>query len=195
MHLRNVSTPSASENPSPRNGHAGNARRERALNRPLKLGLVLVAIVACAWVSQTLLASTVPDYSVVAIDAASICVGAPWSPRVSFTKSALHELRERMARYSYPTGIWIMGPLEEDCRAPESIEEAWLIEKLYGPPQRWVLDIVRLEELVAPEVDPPEMFCVGRVCGITVGILSSKTVSRLSVELHGDALRVVEVDG
>lgn len=84
--------------------------------------------------------------------------------------------------------------LRRRCSGPDSIEEAWLSEQLYGPPQRWILHVVALEELAAPPIDPGEMFCVERVCGITVGILTSKTVSRLSIELHGDAIRVYEFD-
>jgi hypothetical protein len=67
-------------------------------------------------------------------------------PQVSISQSALRELRERMSRHECPTGVRIMGPFEEDSRAPDSVEEAWLLEKLYGPPQRWVLEIVPLEE-------------------------------------------------
>jgi len=58
---------------------------------------------------------------------------------------------------------------EQDCRAPESVEEAWLLEKLYGPPQRWVLDIVPLQELSAPSLDPGEGFFVEEVGGVLVG--------------------------
>ena len=99
-----------------------------------------------------------------------------------------------MARFKYPTGICITGPMEEDCRAPESIEEAWLLEKLYGRPQRWVFAIVPLEELHAPSVDAGERYCVVEVRGIEVGILTSKTVSHLSIELNGDAIRVYELE-
>ena len=99
-----------------------------------------------------------------------------------------------MARYGYPTGIRITGPMEEDCRAPDSIEEAWLLEKLYGPPQRWIFDIVPLPELRTSAVDAGERYCVTQVRGITFGILTSKTVSRLSIELHADAIRVYELD-
>jgi hypothetical protein len=84
--------------------------------------------------------------------------------------------------------------MEEDPRAPESVEEAWLLERLYGPPQRWILNIVPLEELERPSVEPGETLHVEEIDGITVGILTSKTVSRLTVELHGDAIRVFEID-
>ena len=106
-------------------------------------------------------------------------------PHVSIARSALRELRERIARYKYPTGIRIIGPLEEDCRAPESVEDAWLIEKLYGPPQRWVLTMVPLDELEEKTVEPGESFHVEDVSGISVGILTSKTVQRLHIELRG----------
>ena len=99
-----------------------------------------------------------------------------------------------MARYDYSTGICIMGPLAEDPRAPTSVEEAWLLERLYGPAPRWTLSIVPLEELAATPVDPGETLHLGKVYGITVAILTSRTVSHLRVELHGDALRIHEVD-
>jgi hypothetical protein len=98
-----------------------------------------------------------------------------------------------MARYDFPTGICITGPFEEDPRAPDGIEEAWLLERLYGRPQRWVLAIVPLAELSAPEIDPGEFFFVQNVIGIEVGVHTSKTVSRLSVELYRDAIRVYEL--
>jgi hypothetical protein len=114
--------------------------------------------------------------------------------RVSIARSALRELRERIAQYPYPVGVRIIGPLQEDCRAPESLEDAWLIEKLYGPPQRWVLTIVPLDEFDEGTVDPGESFHVENIGGIPIGILTSKTVQRLHIELHGDAIRVQEID-
>jgi len=113
---------------------------------------------------------------------------------VSIARSALLELRERMARYNYPTAVWIVGPMQEDCRAPSSIEEAWLIEKLYGPPPRWVLDIVPLDALKENPVEGGQTFHVEKVADISVGLLTSKTVLRLSIELHRDAIRVYELD-
>lgn len=115
-------------------------------------------------------------------------------PQVSIAHSALRELRERMTRYDSPTGIWIIGPMQEDCRAPESVEDAWLLEKLYGRPPRWVLDIVPIE-IVKEPIEPTEGFYyVEEVSGITIGILTSKTVQRLRIELRGDAIRVYEPD-
>jgi hypothetical protein len=164
------------------------------MNRSLKVGALVFAFVAWVLLSQALYAGPAPDHDAPALEAASICISAPWMPHVSITRSALSELRERMARYNYPTGICITGPFEQDCRAPESVEEAWLIEKLYGPAPRWVLHIVPLQELVAPSVDPGESFYLREVCGIAVGIHTSKTVSRLSIELYGDAIRLLELD-
>jgi hypothetical protein len=115
-------------------------------------------------------------------------------PRVSITNAALRELRDRMAKRDCPSGIWIIGPLQEDCRAPASVEDAWLIEKLYGPPPRWILDIVPVEALEQPRVERGESFHVETVQDIAVGILTSKTVERLSIELHGDTIRVFERD-
>ena len=62
------------------------------------------------------------------------------------------------------------------------------------PPQRWVLNIVPLDELEEKAVEPSESFHVEGVSGIAVGILTSKTVPRLHIELHGDAIRVYELD-
>src|SRR5207244_3131809 len=115
-------------------------------------------------------------------------------PQVSIASSALLELRERMARYDYPTAVWIIGPMQEDCRAPGSLEEAWLIEKLYGPPPRWVLDIVPLNVLKENPVEGGQSFYVEKVEDISVGVLTSKTVPRLNIELQGDAIRVYELD-
>jgi hypothetical protein len=99
-----------------------------------------------------------------------------------------------MARYDYPTAVCITGPFERDCRAPQTVEEAWLIEKLYGPAPRWVLEIVPLQEIVAPSIDPGESFYRMQVDGVPVGILTSKTVTRLNIELYGEAIRIYELD-
>ena len=115
-------------------------------------------------------------------------------PRVWITGDARRELRNRMAAFRYPTGVQIMGPMQDDCRAPSSLEEAWLIEKAYGPAPRWVLDIVPLDELEHPSVEGQEFFHVEKVGDISVGILTSKTVEHLSVELWGDTIRVYELD-
>jgi hypothetical protein len=115
-------------------------------------------------------------------------------PQVSISRSALRELRERMSSYECPTGVRIMGPFEEDSRAPDSVEEAWLLEKLYGPPQRWVLEIVPLEEFQDEDMESSEHLHVGEFKGIPVGVLTSKPVQRLHIELNGDAIRVFELD-
>ena len=160
----------------------------------MKLAVVLLVVVICGVASHVVSGATVTDHTSGLEVATGIYVGASWVPEVSITRGALRELRERMARYDYPTGICIMGPMAEDCRAPRNLEEAWLLERLYGPPQRWVFDIAPLAELRALSADPGESYCVIEVRGITVGVLTSKTVSRLSIELRGDAIRVYELD-
>ena len=164
------------------------------MKRSRTLGTCLFVVLACLLLSATLYAAPLTEHSGPSLKVASICASAPWIPSVSITRSAVSELRERMARYDYPTGLRITGPFEQDCRAPESIEEAWLIEKLYGPAQRWVLAIVPLWELAATAPDPGEFFLLQRVSGLSVGILTPRTVSRLSIELSGDAIRVWELD-
>jgi hypothetical protein len=164
------------------------------MNGSLKVGALIFAFAAWLLLSQALYAGPAPDHAAPLLETAGIYIGAPWMPRVSIARSAVSELRERMARYDYPTGLSIVGPFEQDCRAPESVEEAWLIEKLYGRAPRWVLHIVPLPELVSPAVDPGESFYVTEVCGMAVGIHTSKTVSRLSIELDGDAIRVLELE-
>ena len=164
------------------------------MNRALRIIGFLLAAVAAILLSQALHAGGFAEHSGTAFDTASLCISAPFAPKVSITRNALRELRERMARYSYPTGARITGPFEEDCRAPDSVEEAWLLEMLYGPAQRWVLDIVPLQELSVLALDPGESFFVVEVSGVSVGVLTSKTIWRLSVELYRDALRVYELD-
>jgi hypothetical protein len=164
------------------------------MNRPLKLAALLLSVITSLLLSQALWAAGVTDHHGPALETASVCISVPFAPHVSIARSALRELRERMARYPYPTGVCITGPFEQDCRAPESVEEAWLLEKLYGPPQRWVLDIVPMSELSEPSLDRGELFFVRDVSGISVGVLTTKTVSRLSVELYRDVIRVYELD-
>jgi len=164
------------------------------MNRMMKLAVVIVLIAIVGLASHVASGAALTDHGSGLEVASGIYVGASWVPRVSITRGALRELRERMARYAYPTGICITGPMAEDCRAPRDLEEAWLLEKLYGPPQRWVFDIMPLDELRALLADRGENYCVTEVRGITVGILTSKTVSRLSIELYGDVVRVYELD-
>jgi hypothetical protein len=163
------------------------------MNRALKLLVIFLAIAILGSATQSANSIALADHGTRGV-ASGIYIGAPWIPQVSITRRALRELRERMARYDYPTGICITGPMAEDCRAPDSLEEAWLLEKLYGPPQRWVIAIVPIAEIVAPAVDEGERYFTAEVDGIAVGILTSKTVSPLSIDLHGDAIRVYEVD-
>jgi hypothetical protein len=164
------------------------------MKRSFRVGALILAVAAWLFLSQALYAAPFTDHPGPSLEAASICASAPWIPHVSITRSALSELRERMAKYAYPTGVCITGPFEQDCRAPASVEEAWLLEKLYGLAPRWVLHIVSLQELAAEAPDPGETFSVVEVSGIAIGILTSKTVGPLSVELYGDAIRVFELD-
>ncbi len=164
------------------------------MKRPLRITGLLLAVSVALLLSQALYGGGIAEHAEAALETAGISVSASLGPHISITRSALRELRERIARYTYPTGVCITGPFEEDPRAPDSIEEAWLLEKLYGPPQRWVLDIVPLHELSGPSLDPGESFFVQEVSGVLVGVLTSKTVSRLSVELYRDAIRVYELD-
>jgi hypothetical protein len=115
-------------------------------------------------------------------------------PRVLITADARHELLDRMAAFRFPTGVRITGPMQEDCRAPDSLEEAWLIEKAYGPAPRWVLEIVPLATLEHPTVEVQEFFRVEKIGDIAVGIPTSKRVEQLRVELQGDTIHVYEVD-
>lgn len=164
------------------------------MNRSLRIGALVLAFVAWLLLSQALYAGPAAEHATPSLETVSICISAPWIPHVTITRSALSELRERMARHDYPTGVCITGPFEQDCRAPESVEEAWLLERLYGPAPRWVLDIVPLREFAAPSADPGESFYVTDVSGLDVGIHTTKTVSRLSIELYGEAIRVRELD-
>jgi hypothetical protein len=111
--------------------------------------------------------------------------------RLTITSDALRELRERMARSKWPLGISIVGPLDYDVRAPESPEEAWAVQKLYGPLQRWVLNLVPVA--VLGDVTR-QGFYVEEVSGISVRVLAPAPVPHLCVELQGDTIRVYEVD-
>ena len=108
-------------------------------------------------------------------------------PRISITNDALRELRERLAHCRSPSGVSILGPLEGGAWPADDLEEAWLVEKLYGPHPRWVLHVMPLEAF-------SESFHVEEVCGIHVEVLTQGPIPRLSVELQGDAIRVHEVD-
>jgi hypothetical protein len=111
-------------------------------------------------------------------------------PRVSFTKDALCELRDCLARSKRPLGVSIVGPLDRDIRASNDPEEAWAVQKLYGPPQRWVLTLLPLEVF-------GERGALGshveEVSGLRVLIRAPEPFPRLRVELQGDAIRVYEI--
>jgi hypothetical protein len=164
------------------------------MNHALKLVVIFLAVAILGLATQSVSSATLADHGALSVTS-GIYIGASCAPQVSITRRAISELRERMARYEYPTGICITGPMETDCRAPDGIEEAWLLEKLYGPPQRWIFAIVPKEEIESPAVDEGERYFATEVDGIAVGILTSKTVSRLGIDLHGDAIRVYELEG
>ena len=110
--------------------------------------------------------------------------------RVSFTGDALREVRERLAQSKRPLGVSIVGPLDRDTRASENPEEAWAVQKLYGPPQRWVLTLLPLvafDAAIAPGSHLEE------VSGLRVLIRTPEPIPHLRVELHGDAIRVYEI--
>jgi hypothetical protein len=113
---------------------------------------------------------------------------------ISIFGSARRELLERMARFAFATAVLITGPMLHDCRAPDSVEEAWILERAYGPPQRWVIDIVPKRSLEKTPVDSGETLQIQDVSGIRVAVLSSKDVSHLAIDLRGDSLRVLEID-
>ena len=81
-----------------------------------------------------------------------------------------------------------------DCRAPDSLKEAWLLERAYGPPPRWVIDIVPRRTLEETPIEPGETLQIQDVSGIRVGLLTSKEVPHLAIDLKGDSLRVLELD-
>ena len=112
--------------------------------------------------------------------------------QVSIAQNALLELRERMAKYQGSTEILIMGPMEDDSRAPDSVEEAWMLERLYGPPQRWVLDMLPPGVVTQIPVESREMFHSQDVDGLHITVVTTKTVDQLRIELHGDSIRVFE---
>jgi hypothetical protein len=114
--------------------------------------------------------------------------------QVSITRDALSELRERIARCRSPSGICIIGPLEDRVWPSDSLEEAWLIEKLYGPRPRWVLHLMPLDVIGrTPHPSTPNVH-FEEVCGMPMQVWTAEPIPRLSIELHGDAIRVCEVD-
>ena len=158
------------------------------MKRPILV--LLIAVLAWAVLATAAESAIAADPSRLASDA--IHASALWAPRISITRSAISEIHNRMSRFECPPGIYIVGPHLEDARAPDSIEEAWLLEKLYGPAQRWTLDIVPVEELTSQNTDAGELFRRQTVCGIEVGVLTTKAPYQLHVELVDDAIRVGE---
>ena len=115
-------------------------------------------------------------------------------PQVSIAREALRELRQRIGRFATPAGVLITGPLKEDPRAPSDLEEAWALERLYGPPQRWVLDIRPLSELAEMPFEPGANLFSENVAGIHVKLLTTQAVDKLRVELRGENIRIYEDD-
>ena len=114
--------------------------------------------------------------------------------RISIFSSARRELLARMACFAFATAVLITGPMLTDCRAPDSVEEAWLLERAYGPPPRWIIDIVPKRALERTPLERGETLQLQDVSGIRVGVLSSKDVPHLAIDLKGDSLRVLEID-
>ena len=96
-----------------------------------------------------------------------------------------------MARAASPSGILILGPVEDKAWPASSFEEAWHLEKLYGPRPRWSLHLTQFERV---EQLPAVHFHAEDIAGISVQVLSAVPIPNLSIELHGDAIRVREVD-
>jgi hypothetical protein len=114
--------------------------------------------------------------------------------QISITHDAVRELHERMARYEYPAGIWIIGPIDVGYAPLEdSVEAEWLLERAYGRAQRWTVVVVSLGCL-EPPVPKRGVFHVEEASGIPLAVLSHTAVPRLRVELHGDCIHVHEVD-
>jgi hypothetical protein len=113
-------------------------------------------------------------------------------PQVMITRDALEELRGRIAQQRHPSGVMILGPLEEDSRAPDGPEEAWHLERAYGPPQRWVFTILPVATIDQTPAETREEFHAEDIAGIRVGVLTTKSEAHLRVELHGDRIRIIE---
>jgi hypothetical protein len=114
--------------------------------------------------------------------------------RISIFNSARRELLKRMAVFAFATAVLVTGPMVHDCRAPDSLEEAWLLERAYGPPPRWVIEIVPRDTLEKTPLEAGESLQIQDVSGIRVGLLTSKDVAHLAIDLRGDSLRVLELD-
>ena len=114
--------------------------------------------------------------------------------RISIFSSARCELKKRMACFAFATAVLITGPMLHDCRAPDSLEEAWLLERAYGPSPRWVIDIVPRRTLEETPIEPGETLQIQDVSGIRVGLHASKDAPHLAINLRGDSLRVLEFD-
>jgi hypothetical protein len=152
--------------------------------------ILLIPLLCLALIAVATDSATTADPPRLARDA--VYASVVWTPRISIARNALEEIRDRMARFNEAMGIVIVGPHTDDARAPVSLEEAWLLEKLYGRAQLWTIDIVPVEPFLKHKAESGEIFWRGTVLGVEVGVLTTKTPSRLHVELVGDSLRVNE---
>src|SRR5207302_9799116 len=103
-------------------------------------------------------------------------------------------LRERVARLQSRSGITFIGPVEDAVWPADSLEEAWQLEKLYGRRPRWILYLMSVGTFRPRPGDSGVNFHVEEVGGIPVEVCSAVPIPRLSIELHGGAIRVCEID-
>ena len=114
--------------------------------------------------------------------------------RVSITRDALRELRKRIAGSRFASGVCIVGPVEDRAWPSDDLEEAWQLEKLYGKPQRWSLHLMPPGRREQTRGALGRNVYVEEVDGIPVEVWTPTSTARLRIELHGDALRVSEID-
>ena len=86
-----------------------------------------------------------------------------------------------------------MGPSPDSTWPSDSLEEAWSLERLYGPFQRWQFVFMPLDALRDTSFSRYRGYAE-EVDGIYFEVLSPPPVPRLRVELHGDAIRIYEFD-
>ena len=117
-------------------------------------------------------------------------------PRISITRAALREVRQRLAAFPIANCVRITGPSEAIGPSEASwwletdLEDVRLLEKLYGKPPRWRLELSPRGAGKAPTRDVYRE----EIEGIGFEIFTSKPVPSLHVELYREALRVHEVD-
>jgi hypothetical protein len=99
-----------------------------------------------------------------------------------------------MASSKSRSGILIIGLNEDLSWSPDNLEEAWQLEKVYGPRPRWSIYVLPFETLQQPSAKSGVDFHIEQVSGLSVEVWSAVSVPRLRIELHGDAICVCEVD-